>query len=116
MGKRANEPAVWFLFGTGGFIAGYLLPIHILLFGILFPLGALSDPGYQATLHLAEHPLARIYLVVLCFFGFFHAAHRVRLTLVDFLRIKHLESLLGLVLYIAALVGTAFAIYLAIVV
>jgi fumarate reductase subunit D len=116
MGKRANEPAVWFLFGTGGFIAGYLLPIHILLFGILFPLGILTDPGYEATLQLVEHPLARLYLVVLCFFGFFHAAHRLRLTLVDFLRIKHLENVLGAILYTAALVGTAFAIYLAIII
>ncbi|HVB79642.1 MAG TPA: fumarate reductase subunit FrdD [Candidatus Binataceae bacterium] len=113
MTKRANEPAVWFLFGTGGFIAGYLLPIHILLFGILFPIGILTDPGYQAMLHLVEHPLARLYLVVLCFFGFFHAAHRLRLTLVDFLRVKHLEHVLGLVLYSAAGLGTLFAIYLA---
>jgi fumarate reductase subunit D len=111
MGKRANEPAVWFPFGTGGFIAGYVLPTHILLFGILFPLGMLTDPGYQATLHLVQNPLARLYLVVLCFFGFFHAAHRIRLTLVDFLRVP-----LGAVLYTAALVGTAFAVYLAIIV
>jgi fumarate reductase subunit D len=67
-------------------------------------------------LHLVEHPLARLYLVVLCFFGFFHAAHRLRLTLVDFLRIKHLESVLGAILYTAALVGTVFAVYLAIIV
>jgi|SRR5690348_16163222 fumarate reductase subunit D len=113
MTKRANEPAVWFLFGTGGFIAGYLLPIHILLFGILFPLGVFTDPGYAATLHLLEHPLARLYLVVLCFFGFFHAAHRLRLTLVDFLRVKHLETAFGIVLYAAATVGTLVAIYLA---
>jgi fumarate reductase subunit D len=113
MRKRANEPAVWFLFGTGGFIAGYLLPVQILIFGILFPLRLFVDPGYQATLHLFEHPLARLYLVVLCFFGFFHAAHRLRLTLVDFLGIKHLENVLGVILYPAALVGTVIAIYLA---
>ncbi len=113
MGKRANEPAVWFLFGTGGFIAGYLLPIHILLFGILIPLGAVADPGYEKLHHLIENPLARIYLVVLCFFGFFHAAHRIRLTLVDFLRVKHLETALGVILYIAAAVGSLFALRLA---
>ncbi|HZO82964.1 MAG TPA: fumarate reductase subunit FrdD [Candidatus Binataceae bacterium] len=113
MGKRANEPAVWFLFGTGGFVAGYLLPIHILLFGILIPLGVVADPGYEKLHHLVEHPLARIYLVVLCFFGFFHAAHRIRLTLVDFLRIKHLETALGVVLYFAAAIGSLFALHLA---
>jgi fumarate reductase subunit D len=113
MAKRANEPAVWFLFGTGGFVAGYLLPVHILFYGILFPLGIFTTPSYQATLHLFEHPLVRLYLVVLCFFGFFHAAHRLRLTLVDFLRVKHLENIFGVVLYSAALVGTIYAIYLA---
>jgi fumarate reductase subunit D len=113
MTRRSNEPAVWFLFGTGGFIAGYLLPIHILLFGILFPMGIFTDPGYQATLQLFEHPIVRLYLVVLCFFGFFHAAHRLRLTLVDFLRVKHLENALGMVLYSAAALGTLVAIYLA---
>jgi fumarate reductase subunit D len=113
MARRANEPAVWFLFGTGGFVAGYLLPVHILFFGILFPIGLFTDPGYQAMLHLFEHPLARLYLVVLCFFGLFHAAHRLRLTLVDFLRVKHLENVLGVVLYSAAALGTLFAIYLA---
>jgi fumarate reductase subunit D len=109
--KRANEPAVWFLFGTGGFIVGYLLPIHILMFGILFPLGVLDDPGYDWMHTLFSNPLTRIYLVVLCFFGFFHAAHRIRLTLVDFFRIKHLEMALGWILYAAALIGSAFAIY-----
>jgi fumarate reductase subunit D len=112
MSKRANEPAVWFLFGTGGFVAGYLLPIHILLFGILFPRGAFTDPGYQATRHLFENPLVRLYLLVLCFFGFFHAAHRLRLTLVDLLRVKHLETALGVLLYSLAGLGTLFAIYL----
>jgi succinate dehydrogenase subunit D len=116
MTKRANEPAIWFLFGTGGFVAGYLLPIHILLFGILFPLGVFTEPGYQATLNLFEHPLVRLYLVVLCFFGLFHAAHRLRLTLVDFLRIKHLETSLGVLLYSLAGLGTLYAIYLAAVV
>ena len=51
--------------------------------------------------------------MVLCFFGLFHAAHRLRLTLVDFLRVKHLENVLGVVLYSAAALGTLIAIYLA---
>ncbi|HTQ23341.1 MAG TPA: fumarate reductase subunit FrdD [Candidatus Binataceae bacterium] len=113
MGKRANEPAVWFLFGTGGFVAGYLLPVHILLFGILFPLGVFTGPGYEGVLHLVEHPLVRLYFMVLFFFGFFHAAHRLRLTLVDFLRIKHLETALGMVLYTAAALCTLTGVYLA---
>ncbi len=52
--------------------------------------------------------------MVLCFFGLFHAAHRLRLTLVDFFRVKHLENALGAVLYTIAGLGTLYAIYLAI--
>jgi succinate dehydrogenase subunit D len=114
MSKRANEPAVWFLFGTGGFFTAYFLPIQILLYGILIPL-SVANPGFEWTRRLFEFPLTRIYLAVLCFFGFFHAAHRIRLTLVDLLRVKHLETALGVILYTAAAVGTGFAVYLAII-
>jgi fumarate reductase subunit D len=75
--KRSNEPIVWFLFGTGGFFAAFFLPIHILLYGILFPLGALHDPGYGPTFALLQNPLTRIYLFLLVTFCFFHAAHRM---------------------------------------
>ncbi len=114
MAKRSNEPAVWFLFGLGGFVTAYLLPINILLFGILFPIGIFSWPGYRPMLHLLENPLTRLYIIILCFFGFFHAAHRIRLTLNDFLRIKHLNEAMGYILYGLAGLGSLVAFYYAV--
>ncbi|MGH7985742.1 MAG: fumarate reductase subunit FrdD [Candidatus Binataceae bacterium] len=104
--KRSNEPVVWFLFGIGGFIAAFLLPVQIFLFGIAFPLGWIPDPGYGAELTLASHVLTRIYLFILIVGCLFHAAHRIRLTAGDALDLRHLNSAMGGLLYGAAAVGT----------
>jgi fumarate reductase subunit D len=111
-GKRSNEAIVWFLFGTGGFFAAFFLPVHVLFYGLLFPSGLVHAPGYQETLALVRHPLARIYLFALLTFCFFHAAHRMRLTLSDVLNLRHLNTVLAFLCYGGALVGTAFTIWL----
>jgi fumarate reductase subunit D len=110
--KRSNEPIVWFLFGVGGFFAAFFLPIHILLYGLLFPLGTLHDPGYGPTLSLLENPLTRIYLFVLLGFCLFHAAHRMRHALSDVLDMRHLDLILAFLFYGGALIGTIAAICL----
>jgi succinate dehydrogenase subunit D len=110
--KRSNEPVVWFLFGTGGFIVAFFLPVHIFMYGIAFPLGWLPDPGYAGTLALLRHPLTRIYLGFLLFFCFFHAAHRIRLTLSDVFDMRRLNTLLGAICYGGAIVGSIFALVL----
>jgi fumarate reductase subunit D len=45
MTKRSNEPFLWILFGAGGVVAAFLIPIHLFLFGLAFPLGLSSDFG-----------------------------------------------------------------------
>lgn len=112
--KRSNEPAVWMLFGIGGFLVAFLLPVQIFLYGIAFPLKWLPDPGYAGTLSLAGDVLTRIYLVVLVFFALFHAAHRIRLTMGDVLQMRHLNTALGVLLYGAALAGSIITLVLAI--
>lgn len=110
--KRSNEPIVWFLFGVGGFFAAFFLPIHILLYGLLFPLHVLRDPGYGPTLSLLEHPLTRIYLFLLLAFCLFHAAHRIRHALSDVLDMRHLDLILAYLFYGGALIGTIAAFWL----
>ncbi len=110
--KRSNEPIVWFLFGVGGFFAAYFLPIHIMLYGLAFPLGLAPDPGYDKTYALLQNPLTRLYLFVLIMFCFFHAAHRMRLTLSDILNMRHLNTILAFVCYGGAIVGTVAAIWM----
>ena len=110
--KRSNEPVVWLLFGSGGFIVAFFLPVHIFLYAIAFPLRWLPDPGYASTLALLRHPLTRVYLGLLLFFCFFHAAHRIRLTLSDVFNMRSLNTLLGAVCYGGAIIGTILTIFL----
>ncbi|MBI3664721.1 MAG: fumarate reductase subunit D [Acidobacteria bacterium] len=112
MPKRSNEPLLWSLFSAGGVVAAFLIPVHLFLFGVAFPLGWLPDPGYQRLLALVRHPLTRIYLFVLCSLPLFHWAHRFRYTLYDGLQIKHLNELIFTFCYGGAMAGTAAAGYL----
>ncbi|MGH7905204.1 MAG: fumarate reductase subunit FrdD [Candidatus Binataceae bacterium] len=110
--KRSNESLPWFLFGAGGFIVAFFLPVHIFLFGIAIPLGWVASPGQHSLLLLIENPVTQIYLGVLCIFGFLHAGHRLRSTSIDSFRAKHLEYALGFVFYGAAIAASIITIIL----
>ncbi|MBF6571215.1 MAG: fumarate reductase subunit D [Candidatus Binataceae bacterium] len=105
MVRRSSESLPWALFGAGGFVVAFLFPVHIFLFAIAIPLGWVNDPGHHWMLELLHNPITRIYLFVFCALAFLHAAHRLRFTLVDMLRVKHLESGLGVLAYGAAIAG-----------
>ena len=111
MKKGSNEPFFWLLFSAGGMVSALLMPIHLLLFGLAFPLGWLSPPSHAALLALARHPITRAYLFVLCSLSLFHWAHRFRFTLYDGLQIKHLNELINVFCYGGAALGTALAAY-----
>ena len=112
MAKQINEPFFWGLFSAGGVLAAFLMPIHILLFGLAFPLGWLPSPGYDKLAALARLPLARLYLFVFCSLSLFHWAHRFRYTLYDGLQIKHLNEVIFVLCYGGAVLGTLLAGYL----
>jgi fumarate reductase subunit D len=112
MVKRSSESLPWALFGAGGFVVAFLFPVHIFLFGIAMPLGWTDSPGYNWMSTLLHNPITRIYLFVFCALALLHAAHRLRFTLVDMLRVKHLESGLGVLAYGAAIVGIIVTIVL----
>jgi succinate dehydrogenase subunit D len=111
MRNRSNEPILWILFSAGGVIAAMLLPMLMILFGIVFPLGWWSPPGRDALLTLVAHPLARIGAFVVCLLSFVHAAHRFRYTLYDGLQIKHLNEVINTLCYGGAIVGSVWAAY-----
>ena len=112
MSKRSNEPSLWILFSTGGVIAAMLIPVHLFLFGLAFPLGWLDGPSYQSLVALLRHPLTRCYLFAVCSLPLFHWAHRFRYTLYDGLQIKHLNELINTFCYGGAILGTTLAAYL----
>jgi fumarate reductase subunit D len=106
MAKRSSESLPWAFFGAGGFIAAFLIPVHIFLFGVAIPLGWIAAPTQASLLALIQHPLAKLYLLAFCVLGFLHAAHRLRSTLIDTLRIKHLDTAVGVLFYGAAIAGS----------
>jgi fumarate reductase subunit D len=110
--KRSNEPFLWLLFSAGGVVAAMVIPIHLFLFGLAFPLGWLNGPSYQSLLELLRNPITRLYLFVVCTLSLFHWAHRFRYTLYDGLQIKHLDELINTFCYGGAIVGTVVAGYL----
>ena len=112
MSKRSNEPFLWLLFSAGGVVSAMLMPIHLFLFALAFPLGGLDGPSQQSLLELLRLPITRLYLLVLCTFSLFHWAHRFRYTLYDGLQIKHLNELINTFCYGGAAVGTLAAVYL----
>ena len=112
MAKRPIEPFLWSLFSAGGVVAALLLPVHLLLFGLAFPLGWLEAPAYEKILDLVRHPVTRIYLFILCSLPLFHWAHRFKYTLYDGLHIKHLNELINSFCYGGAVAGTVLAGYL----
>ncbi|HXL77668.1 MAG TPA: fumarate reductase subunit FrdD [Candidatus Eisenbacteria bacterium] len=88
---RQQKPAFahlvwWFLFAQGGVIAAILIPVHVLVQGILGPLGIVPvvDRHYDTWVRVLSNPLVKLYLLVLIALPFFHFAHRLRYLIVDF--------------------------------
>ena len=87
----AQRPALmhlfwWFMFSQGGVIAALLIPVHVVIQGILGPLGVVRvvDRHYDTWVNVLGNPLVKLYLLVLIAVPFFHFAHRLRYLLVDF--------------------------------
>ena len=76
----------WFAFANGGLVAAIFLPVHILVQGILGPLGIVPvvDRHYDTWVAVLGNPIVKLYLLVLIAVPFFHIAHRVRYLLTDF--------------------------------
>jgi fumarate reductase subunit D len=88
--QAEHKPALahlfwWFMFAQGGVIAAILIPVHILVQGILGPLGFVNvvDRHYDTWISILGNPIVKLYVLVLISLPFFHFAHRLRYLLVD---------------------------------
>lgn len=104
-------PLLWTVFSAGGTVAAFLLPVHLFLTGLAFPLGWFRPLTYELGLRLMHQPLVRLYFFLLISLPLFHWAHRFRYTLYDGLKVKHLTPLIVVMCYGTALVGTLVAGY-----
>ena len=89
-GEPQRRPALdhlffWFMFSQGGVITALLVPVHVLVQGVLGPLGIVPvvDRHYDTWVNVLGNPLVKLYLLVLIAFAFFHFAHRIRYLLMD---------------------------------
>lgn len=104
----------WFLFSQGGVLAALLLPVHVLVQGILGPLGVVPvvDRHHDTWVNVLGNPLVKLYILVLVMFSFFHFAHRTRYLLVD-LGVHAAKGLAGqAVFYGGAVLVTLAAVYI----
>jgi fumarate reductase subunit D len=107
---KSNEPFWWTFFGAGGMIAALLMPITVFITGIGVAAGWVTEDHLRS---LIANPLVRLYVFVLISLSLFHWAHRFRFTLVD-LGLKSIRSLVAVLCYGAAIVGTVVAFLLVI--
>lgn len=112
MTKRpALEPIPWLLFSAGGVVAALFLPVLVLAFAVVFPLGWVDPPEHQALHDLVRHPLTIVVLLGVFGLSLFHWAHRFRYTLCDGLKLQRLALPIGILCYGGALAGTVLTVW-----
>jgi fumarate reductase subunit D len=107
--RRSPEPFLWLLFSSGGMIAALVLPVLLLLFGVVFPLGLLDAPAHGHLLTVVRNPLTKLVLLGVSVLALFHWAHRFRFTLEHGLELGRFDRVIAVCCYGTALLGSAAA-------
>ena len=84
--KRSHEPIFWSLFGAGGVVAAFVLPVLIFITGIAVPLGVMSPEvlGFERMHAFASNwLLAKLFILASIALPMWHAAHRIYHSLHD---------------------------------
>jgi fumarate reductase subunit D len=86
MPKRSNEPLFWSLFGAGGVVAAMVLPALVVITGLAWPLGLMSEGalGYPRISQFAGSLIGGLAVLVVISLTLWLAAHRVFHSLHDF--------------------------------
>lgn len=103
---------LWAIFAQCAVITAILVSAHILVQGLLGPLGVLPYPdrSYEAMARAFANPLVKVYFFVLFASSFYVFGHRLRYLLLD-LGLHRGKRLFGLLLYGLAGLGTVAAGY-----
>lgn len=114
--RRAGPDRVnallWATFAQCAVITALIVPAHILVQGVLAPLGIVPafDHKYSTFAAAIGNPLVKIYLLVLFATVFYTFGHRVRYLLTDL--VHGYKPLFGALGYGLAVIGIAAAAYI----
>ncbi|MEV1173669.1 fumarate reductase subunit FrdD [Nonomuraea sp. NPDC049784] len=103
--RRTLEPYLWLLFSGGGVVAAFVLPVLVLLFGVLMPLGVVDWPTAEHLRALVDNVLVRLALLAVVVLCLFHAAHRIRFTSEELLGIARFDPVIAVICYGGAIAG-----------
>ncbi|OGT78892.1 MAG: fumarate reductase [Gammaproteobacteria bacterium RIFCSPLOWO2_02_FULL_56_15] len=83
--KRSNEPIFWSLFGAGGLVVAFILPMLIFITGIAVPLGILPREvlEFERIQDFANHWPGKLFIFAVISLTLWHSAHRIFLSLHD---------------------------------
>jgi fumarate reductase subunit D len=83
---RTHEPIFWSLFGAGGVVVAFILPMLIFITGVAGPLGWLPADAlsYERVLAFAMSWPGRLFLFFVISLCLWHGVHRIFLSLHDF--------------------------------
>jgi fumarate reductase subunit D len=83
--KRSNEPIFWSLFGAGGVVVAFILPMLIFITGVAVPLGILPAETLSfARIHgFAAGWPGKIFIFIVITLPLWHGVHRIFLSLHD---------------------------------
>ncbi len=104
------EPMFWQLFSAGGFVAALLLPITVAVLLIEAASAPSEALSYERITRLADHLLAKLYLLALISLPLFHWAHRFRYTVHHQFGVHGLKGLVAVLCYGTAIAGGALTV------
>ncbi|MDP6377035.1 MAG: fumarate reductase subunit FrdD [Pseudomonadales bacterium] len=83
--RRSSEPIFWSLFGAGGVIVAFVLPVVILITGIAVPLGVFPSEvmNFERAQSFAASWIGKLSLLVIISLTLWHSVHRIYLSLHD---------------------------------
>lgn len=111
-GPNRLQGLLWAGFANAAVLAALVVPAHILVQGVLGPLGIAPafDRRYSTFATALSDPLVKIYLLVVFAGVFYLCGHRVRYVVHELG--VHGKLVVGLTLYGLAAIGTLVAAYL----
>lgn len=102
---------LWLLFSAGGMLVALLVPVLLLLFGMVFPLGWVAPPDHGTLAAVFGNWLVRLVLLALCVLALFHWAHRFRYLLFDTAALKPVAGLVNTLCFAGVAIGSVAAAY-----